>query len=144
MRYLEIQFHDNDFASDIMSSLQKLWKIIVQDYKDHEHYKIRRKPIDSFLYLHKVGLLNTMIEKLVVLSAMSHDVGWAALGIYNKDHDVIIDRKKIESVITQAEHFEKYFKGMGIVFHDDLEFSKTWENAEHAWLDIETGDVGCF
>lgn len=139
--FLEFKFHDNDFGNDAKEALDKLWQLVSGDISAHSH-SANRTASEVFVYLHGTGLLKQMIKKLMVLSATAHDIEWATRGLHKKGAAFFHD--KIDPVSKDVARFEKYFDDIEIELHKTKKFSGEWMNSEHAWLDLDTGDIGLF
>jgi hypothetical protein len=142
MRYLEVKFHDNDFHQDFLHAVKKIWDWVVSDFESHSLQENRRSVVDSFVLLHKEYLLETMVQKMILLSALNHDVEWATRGLYRNDD--MFGSRVLKTVTTEAYHLQEYFSKVEIEFHDTLEFADKNENAEHIWFDLKNGNCGCF
>jgi hypothetical protein len=138
--YLELLFHDNDFGMDICECLEKLWGYVrsnIQAYTPQE-----RNIAEAFAFLHKKQRLEPMLKKMLVLIATGHDVEWSTRGLHDKSGDGF--HKNVKPASEDIPRFEEYFEGLKVKFHDTKDFTKEWENSEHGWLDLESGDVGTF
>lgn len=139
--FLEIKFHDNDFGTDIMEAIRKIYNYIHSDIFHHSCDN-KRTVTEAFLHLHEQGLLIQMIKKQVTALALCHDVEWCTRGVYNKEYDTM--HNKIKPLTEEVDRLQKYFDGMELEFHEDGEFTLNWQNYEHAYIDLEHGNSGVF
>lgn len=133
--YLEVKFHDNDFTSDILNALDKLFDwITIQK----THFSTERTVAEMFHILNNGKILEPMIRKIVTLNASGHDVEWATRGLYSKDHTV---NDTIKPASENVKDLEEYFEDLTIEFHADNDMINTDENGEHCILNMETGEI---
>lgn len=139
--FLEFRFHDTDFSSDATKVLTEIWRMVDYEISAHSD-STERTTSEALVYLHTEGLLRQMVKKLMVLSAASHDVWWAALGVHKKD--IFASHDKIKLASNGIARLEEYFDDIEIELHETKEFSDKWMNSECAWLDLDTCDTGLF
>ena len=142
--FLQVSFHDNDFAFPMESALKRLYGYI-HDNNAHcihevanEHFSDRSIP-DMFIELHKAKLLSPMFHELWVLEYLCGNVEHITRGLYQTKinwatHVLPIDEKK---------RIEKYLDAK-VSLHIDGTFREKWENGEHGFLNLVTGEAGTF
>lgn len=138
--FLEIKFHDNDFGTDIIEAIRKIYGYIHSDIFHHSRDNTRTVT-EAFLHLHEQGLLIQMIKKQVTALALWHDVEWCIRGIYNKEYKAM---HKIKPLTEEVDHLQNYFGDMELEFHENGEFTLNWKNYEHTYIDLENGNSGVF
>ena len=145
--FLEVKFHDNDFGRAMTSSLERLWKWVVSN---NGHMTPRSKYLtisEIFLKLHEKEALEHIFKRMFVLESMLSNIEFETRGLYHKEDSYPFwkEGKKIDSdkMIETLKHYYGYMN-IKIEFHNDKEFAKEWQNGEHAWLNIDTGEVETF
>lgn len=139
--YIRIIFHDNDFGDPVRTGLLKLWEWVdlnnthLLSNKEKDLYKI-------FQQLHERGVLKTLLDRTIFLEYLHSESEFVTRGLYRDtptDYSDIkqIDADEIKKPITD-------YLNMKISFHKTNIFSKKWQNGEHAWLNLENGEVGIF
>ena len=139
-RYLKVEFHDTDFGSVVQEAVERVSSNIHEnnahclatDPKD-KHFS-SRTIADIFIALHKVGALQTMLERAV--DAIDHlsDVEYATRGLYWKSVDW-----KGKIVSKKFTGLTKRYLNLTLAFKEKL--SDEWEYGEVVWLDMDTGAV---
>jgi hypothetical protein len=142
MRYLEVKFSDTDFGMDLFNAVKQIWDWVTSDYDSHSHESNKRSVVNSFIILYQENRLEPMIRKMVLLNALGHDVEWCTRGLRKDDDFRMHDR--IEDVTAGAPHLQEYFSDLEVAFHNTKKFTKEWQNSEHLWFDLETGEGNTF
>jgi hypothetical protein len=78
-----------------------------------------------------------MVERLYHLAYLEGDVEFATRGLY------WTKVRWKESKIIQPLEKENYLS-IHIKFRKSGKFKETWQNGEHAYLDLKTGEVNTF
>lgn len=128
--FLEIKFHDNDFSLRFIYILDTLWKTV----HNNRLFKNESSDTEAFKDLHKKELLLPIIIRLVALEAHMHEI----LSFVEFTGGIKTPRWLTSDFTT------KYFNDIDLEFHDTDEFTKEWQNGEHYYLNLKTGEVGQF
>lgn len=130
--FLNISFGDNDFGFPMHDALRRLWNYI---HENNAHLLKKEALADLFKKLHKCGALLTMVERLFLLEIECQQVEFRTRGLYNttkwQEHKV--------TVPTKLAIHKQYFNLRITLLKDK---PKKWKNGEHAWVNLETGEVG--
>lgn len=146
IKFLRIDFGDNDFGRPIMDALHRIWKDIHRNNyhitskmgPDDKHFS-DRSIADMFIELHKVGALTSMLNLAIDCEYMYGRVEFATRGLYWKTvrWEDSITNNHLESITDRYLKFD-------ISFHKNNKFADEWNNSESAYLDLETGEVKTF
>ncbi len=134
--YLDVRFGDNDFGFPMIAALRRLWGWINKN-NGHLTGVINRSVPQMFYELHQAGALESMIKRLLVLETLCGEVEFATRGLYVEKVDWAT--KKMDKRIRSERH-ENYLS-CEVEFHKNKRFAAHWENGEHAWLNLVTGEV---
>lgn len=155
-KYIEVIFHDNDFGQPVKAALVRLW-----GYISENNGHLVPSLIPLFVSLHRVGALADLFERLYVLEYLAGDVEFKTRGLY-WDHcskplaRYLKTRDKKKAYRPTSNFREARIKDPGKVryentylkfkfhFRQSDKFTKKWQNGEHAYLNMETGEVGVF
>ena len=121
MKYLIVEFGDNDFGIPIIAALERLWQ-----YVSKNAHVSSRIP-EFFEKLHAVNALEPMIMRLFVLEHACYDVEFLT-------RCLVWDFDKKELPETRLE----YYLECPVKFSESLPEP---DNGETAWLDLTTGEV---
>ena len=138
-RFLQVKFGDNDFGFPMEAALARLWGWV---HKNNGHLVrvVPRSIPQMFVELHKSGVLTTLVDRLFVLETLCSDIENATRGLYWETVDW--DTKTIIGSLN-AKQYESYLS-CDLSFHADKSFASEWQNGEHAWLDLNNGEVETF
>lgn len=123
IRYLIIEFGDNDYGIPMIAALQRLWQ-----YVSKNAHVSSRIP-EFFKKLHAVGALEPMLMRLFVLEQACSDVEHLTRCL-----EWDFDKKELPE--TRLE----YYLECPVKFSADLPKPN---NGEDAWMDLETGEADC-
>lgn len=139
MIFIEVAFGDNDFGFPIVAALKRLWGYV---HKNNAHLvESNSRTVPQMFYeLHKHSALETMIKRLFVLETLCGSVEFKTRGLAYKK----VDWK--EKIIKGPHGFKGHdnYLGCAVKFHKTKKFTHKWQNGEHAWLDLETGESDTF
>lgn len=137
MKYLVVEFYDNDFGCPMRAALERLWGWINTNnahLAGHKDYltipQIYQKLLDS-------RALQSMIQRLFVLENLCYSVEHCTRGLYRGKGGGVIDPNYLEPNTYLHCEVSLYEKREDI---PDLE----WANGECVFLELETGIVGVF
>lgn len=125
MRYLIVQFYDNDFGIPIIAALQRLWS-----YINNNNHSNMRSIAEIFERLHESGSLEPMILRLFILENLCGDVEFETRGLYWEEVDW---NKDIPELIPSD------YLSCSVDFTDQCPME--WQNGECAWMHLETGQA---
>ncbi len=147
MRYLEIIYGDNDFGLLVENALRRLYKWVydsnahcIAQRKQDKHFSNRSIP-QMFRELHRHGILKQMIVQLIDSENIAMDVEFATRGLYWKTMDW--SRHKIKNKMTYKSLCNDCLS-LTLRFHIKDTFRQKWQNGEHAYLDLKTGECDTF
>lgn len=141
MDYLEIKFHDNDFSHAGKLAVKQLWSYLAEN---NRHMLSGETMTDIFKKLYEHEALESMIRRLWVLEILKTRVEWKTRGLYYDFHPAFGKVKWEEKAITDPiEDTHSDYLTFDIEFHESDAFIE-WNNGEHIWLNIETGDANTF
>jgi len=141
MDYLEIKFHDNDFSHAGKLAVQQLWNYLAEN---NRHMLSGETMTDIFKKLHEHEALESMIRRLWVLEILKTRVEWKTRGLYYDSHPAFSNVKWEEKAVTDPiEDTHSDYLTFDIEFHKSDSFIE-WQNGEHIWMNIETGDANTF
>ncbi len=141
MKYLNVEFGDNDFGWNMMAALKQLWHFIDENNGHMLRFtndKSRTIP-QIFFELHKLNLLEPMLKRLFVIDTLTNSVEVMTRGLY--DHPPMYE--KLPSLLDECKNHD-YYLSCFITFHETDDFTKQCQNSECAWLNLNTGDVDTF
>jgi len=139
LHYLEVIFGDNDFGSIVRDALAYLWGVLAQNSDSSGVSEVQ-----LVLRLHEAGVLLPVIRRLCFLVDQLAGVERGLRGCYSPSFEfrgccsasgdlfAIVDADGIKGL-----EFE-------LKFHRGFGFARKWANGEHAWLDLDTGEVETF
>jgi hypothetical protein len=146
-RYLYVKFHDNDYGSDFVNGLERMWKHAFSSNAhnlstdpDDEHFasctfvELWQKLTPPYLYR---LILNYTVGSYVANYPEIGTRGWYWAEGPSQDWDIDIVAKEIASTKDYMDSFD-------VEFVDTDEASKKWQNGEHFMLDLKTGKAKSF
>lgn len=121
MKYLIVEFGDNDFGIPMIAVLERLWQYVYEN--NHSFGEMS----DFFEKLHAVGALEPMIMRLFVLEQACYDVEFLTRCLY-------------------WDFNKKEFPEMRLDYYLEcpVKFSKSLpkpDNGETAYMNLITGEV---
>jgi hypothetical protein len=131
-KYLEIAYGDNDFCIPVKEALKKIWEFV----NGNIHNWKGRTEEEVFVYLHKAGLLEPMIARLIDLEYMANEVDHITRG-------PAYGRIQKEPPPAMGSVTERYLH-FTITFQEGKEFLDEWQDMEHAALGLKNGVVKLF
>lgn len=137
--FLEVKFHDNDFSFDIQSTLKTIYGYVKGNLSSSMNDGMT--VTDAFKLLNQSEILKKMIIKQTLAYALCHDIEWATRMLYRKEP---INPKSVKLLNEEMPRMKNYFDKIELEFHDHGQFTMNWQNSEHVWLDLDTGNVGIF
>lgn len=141
MTFLEIAGHDNDFTQPCEEALKQLWEWMNENNGWVKDSNGNHQLVKYFKLMHKEGNLKPAIKKLWILRTIAYRVENLTRCLYMapktwSSHD---EKPGPEEYIFLEDYLD--FK---IYFRQRDKFIAKDKNGEHAWLDLETGEVGSF
>ena len=82
----------------------------------------------------------SLIERLYILEYLSGEVEFITRGLYWTSTKWEEQGIKNSSVV----HHENTYLSFDLSFHKTDKFTKKWQNGEHAWLNLKTGEAKTF
>ena len=138
--YLKVEFSDSDFGRPMVLALKRLWGWINENNGHCVGAFCERTVPEMFSALHRVGALETMVQRIFVLETLCTTVESATRGLYWQTVDW--EEKKITQPI-ENERYDQYLS-CTLSIHDNNEFRNKCQNGEHAWLDLATGEAEAY
>lgn len=138
MKYLRIDFHDNDFGLCVRLALERLWK----DLNENNHggdtpFSDRTIP-QMFELLHKIGILLPLVMKAIDCENNWSNIEFTTRGLYWEKV------KWVKKGVKEELESVKGYLNIDISFYKTKRFTKKWNNGESVWLDLENGEAGSF
>lgn len=142
MKYLEVDFYDNDFGYPIRDAVKKIWDWI---FESNEHMLMGGEDWSDktlsqvFQALHEAGALQPMIQRTYQIECLHSAVEFATRGLYWKE--VKWEKKKIG--LLSAKELGNC-DSIDIKFRPDDSFMRKTEctnNGESLVLNLETGEI---
>lgn len=141
MKYLEVEYGDNDFGWPVERALKRLWENIV---KNNTHFP-KVAIADLFVFLHGKKALVVILARLVDAECIADNAEFATRGISNyldscyplKEFSIDSNPKKYKSITGD-------YLNLTLRLHKNKEFARDWKNGEHAYLNLVSGKVVCF
>ena len=150
IKYIEVRFGDNDFGWPVERALKRLWEWI---NKNNRHLVPDTYMGEIYSQLHKVGVLQSLIERLYVLEYLASRVEFKTRGLYydydSRPHPKTGYKPEVdwkEKIIKDAGKvkYENTYLSIDIYLHHNKRFASKWQNGERAFLDILKGEVNTF
>lgn len=137
MKYLEVDYHDNDYGWPVKAALERLWGYL----HENNGHLLKGKPLSSvFVSLHRAGSLVTLIERLYCLEDMAGDVEYLTRGLHFMGRFPVEWKKARIKSPGEFSHKNTYLTFKLHFRKTDKEINK-WQNGEVAYLELETGKV---
>ena len=145
--FLEVQFSDNDFGLPLVAALKRLWGWVHKNntYMIVAGFSARTVP-QMFEELHKAEVLEGMIKRLFVCETLAFDIEFATRGLAEERINTqwIQMTKRFATISHKELDKTQSYLQISVCLHDTNDFTKEWQNAEHAWLNLETGEADTF
>lgn len=136
MKYLSVNFRDNDFSNEVGEALVLLWKFVQWSNKEERDETNIPK---LFQKLHEHGYLLPMLQRLIDTVYLQTQVERLARGLTEDYWPEFSPLNDIEEMRSITEYLT-----LTISFHDDLDFTQADGNYENAWIELSTGFVEHF
>lgn len=143
MKFLEVTYGDNDFGFPVTKALERLWEYV--NGNNHsagikDSYFSGLSTVQIFYKLYKAKALETLIERLFVLEYLAFNVEHKTRGLYRAKVDwdkcIIKNPSKID--------YENTYLSFDLKFRKSDNFKLKDQNGEHAYLNLENGEVETF
>lgn len=141
MKYLVVQFYDNDFGSPMLAALARIWGYI--DNNNSVYSQRQRLTVTQvFEKLHECGALQPMLLRLFVLETLCREVESKTRALHHWDkwteEEVLIDKP------SRLCCSDTYLRCVVEIYGQYEAIPNIeWAN-ECAYLNLTTGKVGIF
>lgn len=145
MKYLHIKFGDNDFGGCVESALKRLWGWVHENNahcistEKNDRYFSNLSLAEMFVRLNRAGSLKPLISRMIDLEYMASNVEFETRGLYWKRVEW-----KEKGNLSPMESLTSRYLSFDISFHKNKTFTKKWQNGEHAFLNLKTGEAKTF
>lgn len=141
-RYLEVEFGDNDYGLPVEHALQRLWADM---HRNNAHLLPEGQTMaDQFRKLQKHKRLLPLVSFLVDVEDLASHAEYATRGVDHYERFPPEDDSNSKMPEPPYESVTNSYLGLTLRFRTTKAFAKKWQNSEHAYLDLVTGDAQTF